>query len=78
MAAAAGQAHPYTLALRAGVPRLGRPLFCGPGNPEMRPAEYRLRCPFAIERCAAEFPVTRELPDGRTVACHRAEDVLHE
>jgi oligopeptide/dipeptide ABC transporter ATP-binding protein len=72
--------HPYTLALRAAVPKLGEPLARGAGAPEMRPAEtgcpYRLRCPFAVGRCAAEFPATRRLEDGRTVACHRAEDVL--
>lgn len=33
------------------------------------------RCPYATERCRAERPLLRPLPDGRSVACHRVEEI---
>jgi oligopeptide/dipeptide ABC transporter ATP-binding protein len=35
---------------------------------------FRTRCPYAIERCAAEVPALREFANA-LVACHRAEEL---
>lgn len=72
-------AHPYTLALRDAVPRLGGEPPRANGRTEAAPAgtgcPFRLRCPLAADRCREEAPAAREVA-GRRVACHRAEDVL--
>ncbi|MFC0866254.1 ABC transporter ATP-binding protein [Sphaerimonospora cavernae] len=72
-------AHPYTLALRDAVPRLGGEPPRASGRTEAAPAAtgcpFRLRCPLAVDRCRDEAPEAREAA-GRRVACHRAEDVL--
>jgi oligopeptide/dipeptide ABC transporter ATP-binding protein len=72
-------AHPYTLALRDAVPRIGGPPPRSTGRTEAAPAEdgcaFRLRCPLAVDRCRKEAPSPRLL-DGRRVACHRGEEVL--
>lgn len=72
--------HPYTQALRAAVPELGRE-----PQPPARPAAataasvgttgcvYAARCPLVTSRCREERPVLRAV-HGRDVACHRAED----
>jgi oligopeptide/dipeptide ABC transporter ATP-binding protein len=74
-------AHPYTLALRDAVPRLGGEPPRPGGRTEATPAEsgcpFRLRCPFAVDVCGEEAPQIRDV-HGRMVACHRAEDVLAE
>ena len=77
-------AHPYTLALRSAVPeidlaaRRSRIVLPGtvpdPANPPPG-CPFHPRCPYAIGRCQAEVPKLR-LVDGRTVACHRAEDIV--
>ncbi|WP_336206315.1 ABC transporter ATP-binding protein [Nonomuraea sp. LPB2021202275-12-8] len=71
-------AHPYTLALREAVPKLGGEPPAARGRAEARPAgtgcPYRLRCPLAVTECE-RTPALREMR-GRQVACHRAEDVL--
>ncbi|MGW0479196.1 ABC transporter ATP-binding protein [Nonomuraea sp. NPDC003214] len=71
-------AHPYTLALRDAVPKLGGPPPVARGRAEARPAPsgcpFRLRCPLAAPQCE-RAPEPREVA-GRRVACHRAEDVL--
>ncbi len=71
-------AHPYTLALRDAVPKLGGEPPVTTGRTEARPAgtgcPFRLRCPLAVPECE-EAPALRDV-DGRQVACHRAEDVL--
>ncbi|MEV0595003.1 ABC transporter ATP-binding protein [Nonomuraea cavernae] len=71
-------AHPYTLALRDAVPKLGGRPPVARGRTEARPAEtgcaFRLRCPLAVAACE-RAPALRETA-GRQVACHRAEDVL--
>jgi oligopeptide/dipeptide ABC transporter ATP-binding protein len=71
-------AHPYTLALRDAVPKLGGEPPAARGKTEARPAEsgcpFRLRCPLAVAACE-EAPALRDV-QGRRVACHRAEDVL--
>ncbi|WP_327090161.1 ABC transporter ATP-binding protein [Nonomuraea sp. NBC_01738] len=68
--------HPYTRALRDAVPVLGgEPPAAGRSAP---PAEtgcpFRSRCPLAVQECE-QPPPPREV-EGRTVACHRAEEVL--
>jgi dipeptide transport system ATP-binding protein len=75
--------HPYTRALISATPtvakgaRRERIVLSGelpsPLNPPSGCA-FRTRCPFAIERCAAERPELRDVA-GRTVACHRAGEV---
>ncbi|MEU8245915.1 ABC transporter ATP-binding protein [Nonomuraea sp. NPDC048916] len=71
-------AHPYTLALRDAVPKLGGQPPVATGRTEARPAEtgcaFRLRCPLTVTACE-QAPALREVA-GRQVACHRAEDVL--
>ncbi|WP_370156687.1 ABC transporter ATP-binding protein [Ferrovibrio sp.] len=81
-------AHPYTRALLAALPQPAPPPPGQPrrhaqlqGNPpsqtELKPGcALAERCRFAIERCRSEAPPLRALPDGRAVACHRAEAVL--
>ncbi|SDI13870.1 peptide/nickel transport system ATP-binding protein [Sinosporangium album] len=72
-------AHPYTLALRDAVPRIGGPPPAAGGRTEIAPAgsgcPFRLRCPLADDTCRELAPDPRPLL-GRTVACHRAEEVL--
>ena len=77
-------AHPYTLALRSAVPeidlaaRRSRIVLPGtvpdPANPPPG-CPFHPRCPYAIERCRTEVPELRAV-DGRTVGCHRAEEIL--
>jgi peptide/nickel transport system ATP-binding protein len=78
-------AHPYTVALRSAVPEIDlsarrtRIVLSGtPPNPADPPPGCRFhpRCPIAIDRCRTEVPLLREVVPGRTVACHRAEEVL--
>ncbi|WP_182900054.1 ABC transporter ATP-binding protein [Microbispora sp. H10830] len=73
-------AHPYTRALRDAVPRLGGEPPRAAGRTEAAAAAtgcpFRLRCPLAVDRCREETPQAREV-EGRKVACHRAEEVLH-
>ena len=79
-------AHPYTLALRSAVPeidlaaRRSRIVLPGtmpdPANPPPG-CPFHPRCPYAIDRCRTEVPEPRAI-DGRTVACHRAEEIVGE
>jgi oligopeptide/dipeptide ABC transporter ATP-binding protein len=78
-------AHPYTVALRSAVPEIDlaarRSRVVLPGtvpDPASPPpgCPFHPRCPFAIDRCRLEVPLLREVGRGRTVSCHRAEDVL--
>jgi oligopeptide/dipeptide ABC transporter ATP-binding protein len=78
-------AHPYTVALRSAVPeidlaaRRSRVVLPGtvpdPANPPPG-CPFHPRCPMAVDRCRFEVPRLREVAANRTVACHRAEDVL--
>ncbi|MDQ0394915.1 ABC transporter ATP-binding protein [Labrys monachus] len=72
-------AHPYTRALiaaspgkPAGAALQGEPL--SPISPPGNACLFHSRCPLAIERCLAERPALRDMPSGRRVACHRAEE----
>ncbi|MBM3522581.1 MAG: dipeptide ABC transporter ATP-binding protein [Alphaproteobacteria bacterium] len=74
--------HPYTRVLLASTPtatigkRPERIRLRGEIPSPLDPpagCALHVRCPFAIDRCRAERPLLREL-DGRTVACHRADD----
>ena len=77
-------AHPYTLALRSAVPeidlaaRRSRIVLPGavpdPANPPPG-CPFHPRCPYAIDRCRTEVPELRTV-EGRSVACHRAEEIL--
>ena len=31
---------------------------------------FHPRCPFAMDQCAVEVPVVKEMAAGHTVACH--------
>ena len=45
-----------------------------PLNPP-RGCPFHTRCLYARERCRAEVPALRPLPDAQTVACHFAEEI---
>jgi peptide/nickel transport system ATP-binding protein len=69
--------HPYSQLLIASLPSFEeKGAFQGiPGLPPSllnRPAgcPFRARCPRAMERCAVEEPLLREVAPGRRVACH--------
>jgi peptide/nickel transport system ATP-binding protein len=76
--------HPYTEALLSAVPkpdpelRSQRILLEGeipdPASPPPG-CYFHPRCRYAIERCASETPVLRAVGAGRTVSCHRAEEL---
>jgi dipeptide transport system ATP-binding protein len=74
--------HPYTKALLASRPSVEaghrrQGAIAGELPSPLDPPSgcaFRTRCPFAVDRCAAERPVHRPF-DGRLVACHRAEDI---
>jgi oligopeptide/dipeptide ABC transporter ATP-binding protein len=81
----ASPAHPYTLALRSAVPeidlaaRRSRIVLPGsvpdPANPPPG-CPFHPRCPYANDLTRTEVPPLRPLDSGRTVACHRAEEIL--
>ena len=71
--------HPYTRALLSVVPemeRLEQTVLLGePPDPTRMPSgcNFHTRCPKAVERCAAEQPVMRELAPHHIAACHFPE-----
>ena len=78
--------HPYTRALLAAVPipdpkraRLKeiRGLSGEVPSPIDQPSgcAFRTRCPFAIERCAAERPLLQAVAGHGDVACHRVGEI---
>jgi oligopeptide transport system ATP-binding protein len=77
--------HPYTRALIRAAPipdplaaraRRSAPLTGEVPSPLFAPSGcvFRTRCPIAIERCAREIPLLRQV-GASLVACHRAEEV---
>ena len=76
-------AHPYSRALFAAAPEIGRERVDGAAllagdvpSPIDPPAGCRFhsRCPYAERRCSEEAPALREV-DGRQVRCHLAERI---
>ncbi|WP_205516804.1 ABC transporter ATP-binding protein [Paenibacillus sp. SYP-B3998] len=73
-------AHPYSQALLAAIPvpnpkvaTADRWMLQGDlPSPldEVVGCKFRLRCPFAVQRCAEEDPSLREVAPGHYVACH--------
>lgn len=69
--------HPYTQALLAAAPRVGRPISTTerqdadlvPTLPD-RGCPYRARCPAAFAPCAEIDPPLTTSPEGNLVACH--------
>jgi dipeptide transport system ATP-binding protein len=76
--------HPYTRALLAATPGMGRMSkrlvpkgeLPSPLNPP-KGCVFSTRCPYVTDRCRIERPALRPL-DGRLVACHYAERFLTE
>jgi oligopeptide transport system ATP-binding protein len=77
--------HPYTRALMRAAPipdpiaarkRRSAPLEGEVPSPLFAPSGcvFRTRCPMAVERCAREIPLLRQV-GASLVACHRAEEV---
>jgi dipeptide transport system ATP-binding protein len=76
--------HPYTQALLAATPGMGRMRkrvvpkgeLPSPLNPPQG-CVFSTRCPYVTDRCRIERPALRPL-DGRLVACHYSERFLTE
>jgi len=74
--------HPYTQALLAATPGMGRGRkrvvpkgeLPSPLDPP-KGCVFSTRCPYVTDRCRTERPPLRPL-DGRLVACHYAEQFL--
>jgi dipeptide transport system ATP-binding protein len=74
--------HPYTQALLAATPGMGRARkrvvpkgeLPSPLDPP-KGCVFSTRCPYVTDRCRAERPPLRPL-DGRLIACHYAERFL--
>ena len=73
--------HPYTQALLAAIPRLGKPfshkkLSGDVPSPIHLPSGcvFHTRCPYARERCRLEIPNLITLPNETRVACHGVEE----
>lgn len=76
--------HPYTEALLSSVPvadptiKMERiPLKGEIPNPANPPSGcyFHERCGYCTDRCVNESPKLTKMPDGRTVACHHAEEL---
>jgi peptide/nickel transport system ATP-binding protein len=77
--------HPYTEALLSAVPkpdprqRSERIVLEGdvadPANPPTG-CYFHPRCAYAVDRCKTETPRLEAIESGRTVACHRAKEVV--
>ncbi|WP_213699123.1 ABC transporter ATP-binding protein [Acetomicrobium sp.] len=64
--------HPYTMALSAALPRLGKPIEIKtkrrPLPPHWKGCPYFPLCPYASDRCHA-LPPLKKIGDDRSVAC---------
>jgi oligopeptide/dipeptide ABC transporter ATP-binding protein len=77
-------AHPYTKGLLESIPRLdqrGQALATIKGLPPNlmhipSGCAFHPRCPYARQTCLDVVPPSLELGDGRTSACHFAQEVL--
>lgn len=78
--------HPYTRALIDAVPRIAEQTAATPQVIQGEPPDlsnppsgcrFRTRCPYVIDRCAAEVPVLQASSgdDGHQVACHRSQEI---
>lgn len=76
--------HPYTAALISALPkpdprarRERVPLAGEVASPTNPPSGcyFHPRCPFAIDKCRVERPPLAALAAGRSVACHRADEL---
>ncbi|WP_101067400.1 ABC transporter ATP-binding protein [Roseovarius salinarum] len=73
--------HPYTQLLLDAIPKLEGGSFDKPRQPGELPDPVNMppgcpfapRCPMAEDRCRAERPALRTLPNGTQAACHFAE-----
>ena len=76
--------HPYTLGLIEAIPQLeGRlekllPIKGAPPEPRNIPGgcAFHPRCSRSVERCALEVPELRSIAEGRSSACHYAEEMF--
>jgi oligopeptide/dipeptide ABC transporter ATP-binding protein len=70
--------HPYTRRLIASFAASGKPHYIPGRVPSLRRVfqgcSFVDRCPLADEVCHEIRPELRRLPDGRLVACHKAEE----
>lgn len=73
--------HPYTrrlVAVASMKEPLGRYRLVGelpdPLNPPSG-CQFRMRCPFAVQRCVTEIPALRTVEGAHRVACHFFEDI---
>ena len=79
-----GPAHPYTLGLTDAIPHLeGRqdglvPIKGAPPDPRNIPSgcPFHPRCSRAIEKCSTEVPALHSVAEGRSSACHLAEEMF--
>lgn len=77
--------HPYTRALLSAIPipdpdvKRERILLQGDITSAYDPpagCRFAGRCPYAGQRCKAQYPALRELRPGHQVACIRAEELM--
>jgi len=76
--------HPYTLALLKSVPRMDQPRQSKLDPVEGQPPDlsrlddgcaFRVRCRFATEKCAQDFPPLESVGDGHKAACWNKDDL---
>jgi oligopeptide/dipeptide ABC transporter ATP-binding protein len=71
--------HPYSRGLIASFAASDKPHYVPGRVPSLRRVfhgcAFADRCPLADDVCRESRPALRRLPDGRLVACHKAEGV---